>query len=396
MSYQYSRPLRVLRVRSVCGRCPILQYDSLTHLRPGSKYGIPRNRVFLASEGRRLQPALSSTRTSPSKLFRRQPTCTRSSATPATTEEYFQAEGSHGQDGVWSVVIPTYNRLPILLKCLKSLGEQTLAPEFGLQAYEVVVVDDGSSDSTVETLEEMKHDLPHVRLIVQSNNEGAAVARNVGVKAAKGDTIVFIDSDMVVVSSFLYEHASKLHTARGEFGDDLTFSYGRVINTDNFEDPCSEPFKLSDSSAAFFATGNVALSRRCLMAAARSDATACCEGPFDTEFSEYGWEDLELGERLRQQGTRIVQCPTAAGYHYHPAFTVDQIPALISQERQRGRNGARFFLKHPNLGVRLMVQLTPLHYGLWFLLTLGGLLNEDVWRPLVGTPTLRCNCRLGC
>jgi len=58
---------------------------------------------------------------------------------------------------------------------------------------------------------------------------------------------------------------------------------------------------------------------------------------------------------------------------------------FVEQERQRGRNGVRFFLKHPSLDVRLMTQLTPFHEGVWFFLTLGGLLNEKTLSPILGT-----------
>ena len=51
---------------------------------------------------------------------------------------------------------------------------------------------------------------------------------------------------------------------------------------------------LQDNSAAFFATGNVALSRRLLLEAGNL-LTSGYDGPFDADFSEYGWEDLELG-----------------------------------------------------------------------------------------------------
>lgn len=195
--------------------------------------------------------------------------------------------------------------------------------------------------------------------------------------------IVFIDSDLVVTKDFLREHGAALSEAQAEHGDDCTFTYGRVVNTSNFENPKSEKFKLTDNSAAFFATGNVALSRRLLLKAGNL-LTSGCDGPFDADFSEYGWEDLELGVRLKQVGARIKHVPLAVGYHWHPAFSMDQIPKLIDQERQRGRNGVRFFLKHPSLDVRLMTQLTPLHEGLWFLLTLGGLLNEKTLSPILG------------
>ncbi|GAQ85736.1 hypothetical protein KFL_002510130 [Klebsormidium nitens] len=186
---------------------------------------------------------------------------------------------------------------------------------------------------------------------------------------------------MVVAPTFLASHARALQQAYVADGDDRAFTYGRVVNTSNFEDPSSETFKVTDYSAAFFATGNVAISKRRLQKAA--ELLGDQSGPFDADFSQYGWEDLELGERLRKQGARIVQCPEAVGYHWHPPFSLEQLPKLLDQERQRGINGVRFYEKHPNLGVRLMIQMTPFHEGLWFLLTFGGLLNERTLEPLL-------------
>lgn len=289
----------------------------------------------------------------------------------------------------FSVVIPTYNRLPILRKCLCALEEQEFCARADesdhVAGYEVVVVDDGSTDGTVEYLRANAHDYPHLRL-VEAKHGGAASARNRGVLDARGDVVVFIDSDLVVEPDFLRAHARGLATAVQEGGDDLAFTYGRVINTDNFEDPTTEPFKTTDRSAAFFATGNVAIPKHLLLDApvlaqsktADGGAVDPARGPFDTDFTEYGWEDLELGERLRTKGVRIQHCPEAVGYHWHPALRPEDVPKLVEQERQRGRGGARFYLKHPNWRVRLMVQLTPFHMALWFLLTLGGALNERV------------------
>ena len=176
-----------------------------------------------------------------------------------------------------SVVIPTYNRRPILEKCLDALERQDLAD--ALDQYEVVVVDDGSTDDTPTWLRGHVDRFPHVRLVEQQHG-GPAEGRNRGVDHAKGDVIVFIDSDLVVTESFLACHAKALQRSWEQRGDRLCFTYGAVVNTANFEDPTSERHKLRDLSWAYFATGNVAIDRGVLE---RS-------GLFDCSFRLYGWK----------------------------------------------------------------------------------------------------------
>ena len=270
-----------------------------------------------------------------------------------------------------SVVIPTYNRLPILEKCLRALEAQEL--EAPISAYEVVVVDDGSTDDTVAWLLGNAAAFPHVRL-VQQNHGGPAEGRNRGVEHARGDVIVFIDSDLVVTERFLISHARRLEHTWQQRGDRLCFTYGAVINTANFANPTSEPHKLNDLSWAYFATGNVAIDRDVLE---RS-------GLFDTRFRLYGWEDLELGERLRRMGVVLVRCPEAVGYHWHPPLSLDQVPRLIAVEGERAKMGLVFYRKHPTRRVRFIIQFTLLHRLLWEVLCLGGLLNERSLKPLLG------------
>lgn len=271
----------------------------------------------------------------------------------------------------FSVVIPTYNRKPILEKCLRAMENQTLRTdgESNVEGYEIVLVDDGSTDGTVEWIREHSAELPHVKLYEQ-NHEGAAIARNFGVQQATGDTIIFIDSDLVVLDGFLQHHADAL-TEAYKAGNERVFTYGRVVNTCNFDEPTTEPFKVTDISRAFFATGNVAIAKRWLLEA----------GLFDAKFTQYGWEDLELGVRLKNMGLSLIKCPEAVGYHYHPAFSVEELPKLIDQEIQRARMGVVFYKKHPTLDVRLMIQMTWLHRILWGVLSLGGLLNEKTLGP---------------
>ena len=261
----------------------------------------------------------------------------------------------------FSVVIPTYNRKPILEKCLRALESQIY--DQLISEYEVIVVDDGSTDDTISCLKAKATEFPHVQLLAQSH-QGPAAARNLGVEKAKGDFIIFIDSDLVVTDSFLQSHANAL-VKYGKASNRI-FTYGRVINTCNFDFPTSEPYKLTDFSAAFFATGNVAIARHWLMEA----------GLFDSRFQQYGWEDLELGVRLKKLGLKLIKCPDAVGYHWHPPFSLNQLPGMIEREIQRGKMGVLFYQKHPTWEVKMMIQMTWLHRLLWGVLSLGGRLNE--------------------
>ena len=269
-----------------------------------------------------------------------------------------------------SVIIPTYNRLHILKKCLLALEKQQESKLY--EGYEILVVDDGSTDGTINFLQNEATYLSHVQLIKQ-DHAGPGVARNNGVSSAIGDVIIFIDSDLIVTKTFLSSHAKALLQTWAKSNNHLCFTYGAVINTANFSNPTSERHKLRDISWAYFATGNVAIDKATLLKA----------GLFDPAFKLYGWEDLELGERLRLMGVKLIKCPAAVGYHWHPSLTLNQVPDLIRIEKERAKMALTFYLKHPTFRVRLITQFTCLHRLLWEVLTLGGIVNIDKLRPLL-------------
>lgn len=87
-------------------------------------------------------------------------------------------------DPRFSVIIPTYNRAKLVCKAIESVGVQTYP------AWEIIVVDDGSSDETVDILAFY----PQVRYHYQ-DNAGVSAARNKGASLASGDWLIFLDSD---------------------------------------------------------------------------------------------------------------------------------------------------------------------------------------------------------
>ena len=107
-----------------------------------------------------------------------------------------------------SIVIPTYNRKPILKKCLIALENQKL--NRNIKNYEIIVVDDGSTDGTSLWIKNNKNNLSHV-VLFQQQHGGPALGRNLGVIKSKYEIIIFIDSDLIVLENFLISHVEKLN-----------------------------------------------------------------------------------------------------------------------------------------------------------------------------------------
>ncbi|NLN18522.1 MAG: glycosyltransferase family 2 protein [Firmicutes bacterium] len=250
-----------------------------------------------------------------------------------------------------SVVIPVYNRRVIMEKTLTYLARQTLDPT----RFEVIVVDDASTDG----LKKMTDNLctPYrLRYFRMSERSGPAAARNRGITEAQGDLIVFIDSDLAPAPELLEAHL-KVHES-----EDDVIGHGPVIHTTDLDNPTAARMKLTDISRAFFATGNVSIRREHLFKA----------GLFDEEFREYGWEDLELGRRLRRLKLRAVKVPEAKGYHYKASLRLSQLPGHIERERQRARTAVIYYRKHPERAVRMSIELSPVFFWLDRLFSVGG------------------------
>lgn len=95
-----------------------------------------------------------------------------------------------------SVIIPVYNEEHVILSCLNSLEKQTMSD------FEVIIVDDGSTDSTFSLLKQFKTNKYKMHVLLQSH-KGPAAARNYGSSKAKGSILVFVDSDMTFEENFL-------------------------------------------------------------------------------------------------------------------------------------------------------------------------------------------------
>ena len=263
-----------------------------------------------------------------------------------------------------SIIIPTYNRRDILVKCLASLFDQTYPSD----SYEVILVDDGSTDATDEMVRSLR---PTCRFVYlkQENKRQAAATRNVGIKNAIGEIVIFIDSDIISTRELVADHA-EYHRRK----ENLILQ-GPVIHTADFENPLSQKPRLRDISRAFFCTSNVSVRRKYLLEV----------GLFDESFKESGWEDHELGYRLRKLGLAVKRVSKRCiVYHYKEEFSLETLPTVKGKAKRMGQNALIFYRKHPTLEVKLSTQVGGLFFIFEKILSCGNWLEKDPGRRLIG------------
>jgi len=223
-----------------------------------------------------------------------------------------------------SVVIATRNRAALLDAALASLRAQVGAPEL-----ELIVVDNGSSDGTSAIATK------HGAVVVFEAQPNRALARNAGIAAATGEIVLFIDDDVVLPPFFVAAHA-RAHAAQ-LFPHVVT---GPIINVPSAAVRPVPTFL--NGSNAFFCTCNVSVPRNALNAV----------GGFDPAFDKYGWEDTELGARLRAFDVRRAFVWEAYLWHIKPPAT-ETLDAALEKTIEKARMAAKFVRKDPSTRAKL-------------------------------------------
>jgi GT2 family glycosyltransferase len=241
-----------------------------------------------------------------------------------------------------SVIICTYNRAPLLHRALKSLSRQTLPPE----QFEVMVVDDGSTDNTAEVCELMRHEMTNLQYIFTGGNTGIGSAANVGVQSAKGDYLMFTDDDCVAREDW----AERLSEALAEY----PLVAGRVASpTSNFVKLCHNiaqfhPFMMGREEGPIdcIAGANMGF-RRSLYEEVKGFADGRVNSP-----------DMEFILRARQKGYQIYFIPDAVITHDHTRTSLSTIfrysahhasDTIILRNRYRLLMSTPFVLRSPAL-----------------------------------------------
>jgi len=226
-----------------------------------------------------------------------------------------------------SVIVCTYNRADMLRRALASLAIQNL-PD-GLN-YEVVVVDDGSTDATAEVIREAKRctDRPVVHL--RENGIGISAARNAGVRAARGTWLAFTDDDQIADSAWLrnlcYTQQQTNSNAIGgarmlELPARVLAGLPRQIRLILGEIEASGAPHVC-SRDALVCTGNL-LIRKALVEEL---------GGFDESLTQ-GGEDTDLFMRLRRAGHECWFTPYALVHHIIPEYRLESAYLLWASLR---------------------------------------------------------------
>ena len=236
----------------------------------------------------------------------------------------------------FTIQLCTYNRAQLLGRVLEACFDQTISPE----SYEVVLVNDGSQDDTPAVIERARSIATCRFTVVNQPNAGLARARNAGIAHSTGERIAFIDDDVLPTPLFAAEHLR----SDDKHGDVIV--RGAAINTESFDALPIPVWTPKHYSGNWFWTTNVSVRR------SRLDAVG---GHFDESFSEYGWEDIELGLRLRAIGTKAVFNRLALVFHYKPRPASANVPGMLRQARAQARTAVRLEQLHPGWRVALAI-----------------------------------------
>lgn len=239
-----------------------------------------------------------------------------------------------------SVIIPTFNRGELLRQSLPALVHQHCD---GFR-YEVIFVDDGSTDRSADLIGEFVRDHSEILRYEWTPHSGSpGRPRNIGVKLAKGEVILIVDDDVVPAPDLVQQHYL-FHQTNPE---PHVAALGHLfVPAETLSDPMSlfhkfpyeEAGRMPKLTYLFFWTCNVSVKRSFMSRA----------GVFNEDSDLHPLEDMECGYRLFQEGMDLRYLPQATGAHLHKTKAAD-----VAKKGQRtGRAQVALLRKVPDVGVR--------------------------------------------
>lgn len=217
-----------------------------------------------------------------------------------------------------SIIIPVFNGQGVIKECLESLSEQSFTD------FEVIVVDDGSTDATSQMLCGASKTLPNFRFFEQKHL-GAGAARNFGAGKAKGKILVFVDTDMTFDKNFLKTLIDQILKSRtkGTFSKDEYISnwenvWARCWNiNEGWQEKRRHPKNYPDHQSVF----------RAILKSEFDKVHGFTPGGYD--------DDWSLSKKL---GYKAVNAPGAVFYHKNP----DSLTEVFNHAKWVAKRNYRF------------------------------------------------------
>jgi len=222
-----------------------------------------------------------------------------------------------------SVIVPVYNRSQLLAQCLASLCAQN----YPRDSYEIIVIDDGSTDESAEVARAIGQIWNGELHIISQANGGPSSARNAGITASKADMVAFTDSDCTAAPDWLDSLVSTYNATQADGVG------GPIIN--NLPHTWVAEYLLAThffrhrerkGIVDYLVTANVIFKRASLVTI----------GGFTARKGVWG-EDADLSFRLKQSGYSLALSPTGAVTHYGTPISLG---GLITELYRYGRGNA--------------------------------------------------------
>jgi GT2 family glycosyltransferase len=207
---------------------------------------------------------------------------------------------------ILTIIIPSYNRLEDLKKCIKSIESQTYTD------YTTLIIDNGSEDRTIPYLKDKQKKLKeNFKVIYNKNNKGASEARNQAMRLVKSKYILFLDSDAELKTNITIQNMIRIMESPkgktiGQLGGEIINGKIRVGNSERNEDGLFSWYdNLHMRKVDYVPTSN------CMM---RTEVLKKVGG-FDPYYI-YGYEDNDVGYQVRKLGLTCIMDENTMAYHH--------------------------------------------------------------------------------
>jgi glycosyltransferase involved in cell wall biosynthesis len=254
-----------------------------------------------------------------------------------------------------SVIIPSHNRKGSVLRTLESLRQQT----FPMDGFEVIVVDDGSTDDT-HTIADRQY--PFAFRYLRQRNQGATAARNYGAACTQAEILVFIDDDITISPPTLEALAEKCSQRT------RILATGTIRKRNSESASVYTPVVLSMAAHSLVARDNGEIHfAHCnteLLACHRSDFYEI--GMFQDPTEGHGWpnwDDVDFGYRAHLKGYKLLGTSKAMAEHWD--YSIANRTAACQRFYRTGRSAVWLFNRHPDLQpfIPMLHDKTPLAWG---------------------------------